>query len=167
MKHYVIGIFKNSKHAGMAVSELKEKGYTDDISVVAKEWEGTEVTSHTVKDTDAGVGGAITGAVVGGLAGLLIGVTTLAIPGIGAVLIAGPLAALLGATGALTGGLIGALAQIGISEDKARLYEDAVRRGEVLVAVAADHEYEDDVRNIFNKHGVNTTDTQHHSFASS
>jgi uncharacterized membrane protein len=166
MAHLVTGLFKNSKKAGEAVSELKQKGYTEDISVLAKEWEGTEIKLHTVKDKDAGVGGAITGAVIGGLAGLLLSVGTIVVPGIGALLVAGPFAVLMGTAGALTGGLISALVDAGIPEDKARMYEDAIKRGEVLIAVSVDHEDEKKVRSILDKHNARETDTRHQAFAS-
>ena len=84
------------------------------------------------------------------------------LPGIGTLLVAGPLAAALGLTGvaattvagAMTGlaagGIVGALANIGVSEEDAKLYEDLVRSGNVLVvarsgAVSA--------REVFVNHG--------------
>lgn len=40
--------------------------------------------------------------------------------------------------GALTGGLIGGLANLGVPEEEARYYADAVRRGGIIVTVAVD-----------------------------
>ncbi len=75
---------------------------------------------------------------LGALGGLLLGATALTISGIGLV-IAGPLAAVLGGAGigAVTGGLAGALAGLGVSEDDARQYEERVEAGDILVVVAA------------------------------
>jgi hypothetical protein len=60
----------------------------------------------------------------------------LAIPGVGAVVGAGWLAALLGsmAVGGMTGGLLGALTNAGISDEDAQVFVEGVRRGGTLVA---------------------------------
>jgi hypothetical protein len=60
----------------------------------------------------------------------------LAIPGVGAIVGAGWLAAVLGsmAIGGVTGGLLGALTNAGISEEDAQVYVEGVRRGGTLVA---------------------------------
>jgi hypothetical protein len=100
--------------------------------------------------------GAGIGAVVGGLGGLLVGLGALAIPGIGPVLAAGPLAAALGALagagiGAAAGGLIGAMVDMGIPEDQAELYSEGVRRGATLVIVRASDERAEDAVRIMNQ----------------
>jgi hypothetical protein len=60
----------------------------------------------------------------------------LALPGIGAVVGVGWLAAMLGsmAIGGVTGGLLGALTNAGISEEDAHVFAEGVRRGGTLVA---------------------------------
>jgi hypothetical protein len=66
----------------------------------------------------------------------------LAIPGIGPVLVAGPIAAtLIGAgVGAVTGGLIGALVDLGVPEEEAGYYAEGIRRGGTLVTlIVSDH----------------------------
>lgn len=77
--------------------------------------------------------GIITGGVLGGLAGLLVGVGVLALPGIGALFVAGPLAAVLGLAGtaattvsgaligSLVGGIVGALVGLGLAEEEVDL----------------------------------------------
>ena len=87
----------------------------------------------------------MTGGVLGGLAGLLVGIGALAIPGIGPVLAAGPLAAALGpalgalltgaAIGAGAGAIAGALVGMGMPEDEAQVYEQRFRQGRILVTV--------------------------------
>jgi len=70
----------------------------------------------------------------GGLADLLINLTLLAIPDIGPVVVAGPIAGLL--IGGLSGaGLNGSLLRLGIPEDEAALYAAGVLRSGTLVAV--------------------------------
>ncbi len=109
MSHVVIGLFGDSEAAGHAVAELKNKGYTKDISVVAKNSETGETDTHSVKED--GTGGAKTGAgmgaALGGAGALVAGITAVAIPGVGVV--AGTIAAALAAaaTGAAAGGVVG------------------------------------------------------------
>ena len=89
-------------------------------------------TATSGKFESAAVGGAI-GATAATAASL---VTMLALPGVGAVVGAGWLAALLGsmAIGGATGGLLGALTNAGISEEDAHVFVEGVRRGGTLVA---------------------------------
>jgi hypothetical protein len=73
------------------------------------------------------------GAVIGGIAA--IG-TNVLLPGLGLV-VAGPIAAaLLGAgAGGATGGLVGALIGWGIPEERAKYYEEGIRKGGTVVGV--------------------------------
>jgi hypothetical protein len=86
---------------------------------------------------DGKVEGAAIGAAIGATAATAASlVTMLAIPGVGAVVGAGWLAALLGsmAVGGVAGGLLGALTNAGISEEDAQVFVEGVRRGGTLVA---------------------------------
>ena len=78
-------------------------------------------------------------AAIGGMAGFIAGIVALAIPGIGPVIAAGPLAmALTGAAaGAATGGLIGVMTNDGVPEDAAKRYSRAIGAGHVMVTVRA------------------------------
>src|SRR5712671_3093850 len=85
---------------------------------------------------DGKVEGAAVGAAIGATAATAASlVTMLAIPGVGAVVGAGWLAAALGsmAIGGVTGGLLGALTNAGISEEDAQVFVEGVRRGGTLV----------------------------------
>ncbi len=152
MAKMVFGIFNDRANAEHAIEELESQGFNPkDVSIVMQnKEEAAAIADSTGASVAQGtVSGATTGAVVGGLAGLLIGLGAIAVPGIGALLIGGPLAAALGltgaaaatvsgaTTGALAGGLIGALVSIGVPEEDARIYEDNVKRGAILVAVPA------------------------------
>ncbi len=150
MADMVIGVFSDKNTAEDAIEDLKTEGYdAKDISIVMRDGETTQTVTQ---DTGASVAegaasGAVTGGVLGGLAGLLVGIGAITIPGIGAILIGGPLAAILGltgaaavtvsgaATGALAGGLVGALVGLGVPEEEARVYEERVKEGGVLLAV--------------------------------
>ena len=167
MDHLVSGLFTNSKKAGEAVAELKQEGFTDDISIIAKDSEDAEQSSHQVKQDvkDGALGGAVTGGVLGAITGIIAGAASVLIPGLGTLVVAGPLAATWGVTGgalgALTGGLVGAMVDAGIPEEKAKMYEDRIKAGDVLVTVSTDHEDEAAIQRILDKHSVQATDTLH------
>ncbi|HMJ09607.1 MAG TPA: hypothetical protein VK468_11415, partial [Pyrinomonadaceae bacterium] len=78
------------------------------------------------------IGGTL-GAIIGGIAA--IG-TSLVIPPLGLV-VAGPIAAALAGAGAggITGGLVGALVGWGIPEDRAKAYEEGVKKGGTVLGV--------------------------------
>jgi uncharacterized membrane protein len=158
MADTVIGIFRDNKQAGNAVSEFVNKGFTNDITVVAKEGVMGDTNVHEVKKdvTEGTTTGAVAGATVGGLAALLSGVASFVVPGVG-LLVYGPLATFLGglAAGALTGGLMGALVDYGIPEEKAKVYQQRLEAGEVLVGVSTGNMTSDDAQMVLKKHGAN------------
>ncbi|HUS14743.1 MAG TPA: DUF2382 domain-containing protein [Chloroflexia bacterium] len=144
----VVGVFNERGEAQRAIEALKAAGFRgDDIGILMQ---NRDQASEMAEDTGTKAGegaaaGATTGGLLGGLAGLLVGLGALAIPGIGPVLAAGPLAAALGpvigatATGAVlgagTGALVGALVGMGIPEEEARVYEQHFNEGRILVTV--------------------------------
>lgn len=136
MKNTINGLFSDSEQAGQAVALLKEKGYTKDISILARDERDNEIKAQDVKKdiSEGTLAGATTGAAVGALAAVVTGLTSLAIPGLGAILLGGPLyAGLAGAaTGALAGGMIGALVELGVPEETARMYEESIQRVKYL-----------------------------------
>lgn len=91
----------------------------------------------TEDDASGAATGAGLGAVAGGGAGLLAGLGMIAIPGIGPLVAAGWLAATaVGAVGgAVVGGTIGALTDLGISDEDAPVFDEAMRRGNVALTV--------------------------------
>lgn len=137
----IFGIFANKKQAGEAISALKQGGY-DDISVISRDDAGDVKTTDTNGDMNDAAEGAVKGGAVGGLAGILAGVAAVALPGVGPLLVAGPLAISWGVTGAalgaLTGGLVGALTEEGVPDEIARGYEERVKGGDVLVSIETD-----------------------------
>jgi tetrahydromethanopterin S-methyltransferase subunit C len=92
---------------------------------------------HNTKAPEGAVAGAGAGGVLGGTLGVLAGIGTLAIPGLGPLIAAGPLLAALSgaAVGAAVGGLAGALIGMGIPEIEAKSYEAKVRGGNILLSV--------------------------------
>lgn len=74
---------------------------------------------------------------VGGILGWLAGIGTLAIPGIGPLIAAGPIMAALSgaAVGGTLGGITGALVGLGIPEYEAKQYEGKLKQGAALISV--------------------------------
>ncbi|RSK50696.1 general stress protein [Bacillus canaveralius] len=137
---HIVGVYDTHEEAIRAVEDLKMQGYrSEEISVIGKhDDEVDEVTEATGTKAEEGLAaGAATGGALGGLAGLLAGVGALAIPGVGPIIAAGPIAATLtgAAVGAGAGGLTGALIGMGIPEDEAGHYESEVKAGKILVLV--------------------------------
>ncbi|MDQ6600548.1 general stress protein [Bacillus salipaludis] len=137
---HLVGVYDTENEAIRAVEDLKRQGYTaEEISVIGKNREDvTAINDATGTKTEDGLAaGAATGGALGGMVGLLAGMGALAIPGIGPLIAAGPIAATLtGAVfGAGVGGLTGALIGMGIPEEEAGRYEDYVKDGKFLVVV--------------------------------
>lgn len=160
----VVSMFDDLENARDCVDDLVDNGFArEDISLITRDVSGEYVDYIEAYDADAdldrdgelNVGAtAAGGAVIGGIVGLLIGTTSLAIPGLGALVVAGPLASALAgaATGALAGGLLGALVEWGVPEVEAEYYTEGVRRGSTLVALKVADEYVEDAVAIMNDH---------------
>ena len=139
----VFGIYRDEAHVTQAVDAMQRAGFRNtDISVLFPHNEGTKDFAMK-KDTKAPEGattGATSGAIAGGALGWLAGIGTLAIPGVGPFIAAGPImAALAGAgVGGAVGGLLGALVGMGIPEYEAKRYEGRIRKGGVLLSVHCD-----------------------------
>ena len=140
MSKAVFCIASSQEQAKELVDKLKAMGFAPGaISVLFPDRSGTRdfaYEQHTKAPEGATTGGLL-GASAGGVLGWLAGVGTLAIPGIGPFLAAGPImAALAGvAVGGATGGLLGALVGMGIPEFEAKLYEGKLREGNILISV--------------------------------
>ncbi len=149
----IVGIFKTEQNAVNAIENLKTQGYQEDeISVlVSDQTRYTSITEKTGLDlgekNEEGSGalaGAAVGGTIGGVGGLLLGLGALAIPGLGPIVAAGPIAAtLMGLlAGGAVGGLAGALVDYGIPEEQARDYEDRIKQGDIMVLVDDDDDEE-------------------------
>lgn len=152
----IIGVFHSEHEAIQAIESLKTRGYsTDEISIIARDNEEVSNVSEATgtKAPEGLATGATAGGVLGGLAGLLAGAGALAIPGIGPILAAGPIAAALtgAAVGAGAGGLVGGLIGLGIPEEEANRYSDYVKEGRILVLVESDETRRNDVHTTFSE----------------
>lgn len=136
-----VAVFRSIEHADRVVHELHRAGFdAKSISLICPTCEPGRPTNHPdeyeLKET-AGAhapaaiasGGAI-GAVLGGA----IALASVAATGGMALLVVGPLFA--GAAGgAVAGGLIGAMTSRGFDTEIADYYDQAVKKGKVLVGV--------------------------------
>ena len=180
-------LYDDYASASRAVGELEAAGIPhSDISIVASNadnWYATEGKGRTTTtrpgaarttaklDRDgngaddraegAATGGGI-GAALGGAAGVLAGLGLMAIPGVGPVVAAGWLVAMLtgAAAGGLAGGLIGALTQAGVSPEDANVYAEGVRRGGTMVTARVPDGERARCEAILNRSSVNIRDRE-------
>lgn len=159
----VVGVFARREQAEEAVRALKKEGFGEsEISIAVKDdrregrgdaggqrdfgFETGGMAGENVAD------GATWGGAIGGAAGLLASAGALAIPGIGPILAAGPLAATL--SGAVAGGVAGGLLDMGIPENEGKRYEQEVKEGKVLCLVKAEDDQAGRVESILSGHGA-------------
>lgn len=148
-----VGIFSSHQEAENALHQLRDDGFVmNHVSIVAKDANNLDrsnlIGDTRVQDLEAATQvdegaktGATAGGTVGGLTGLLVGLGTLAIPGVGPIMLAGATATAIattlagGAIGAAAGSLVGSLIGLGLPEDRAQAYHDRVVRGDYMVIV--------------------------------
>lgn len=136
----VFGILSTRAQAEVCVTNLRGVGFmNEDISVLLSDPEATKKLA-VEKDTKLPEGtttGGVAGGLIGGALGLLAGIGTLALPGLGAFIAAGPIMGALAGIGAggAAGGIIGALVGMGMPEYEAKRYEGRVKNGGILVSV--------------------------------
>jgi hypothetical protein len=140
MNKAVYGIVRTHAEAASLVDNLRKGGFdSSDLSILAphnQQHEGIALEKHT-KSLEGTATGATAGGVLGGVLGLLAGIGTLALPGLGILVAAGPLLATLSGMGlgASVGGLAGGLIGLGIPEYEAKSYEGQIEQGSILLAV--------------------------------
>lgn len=139
------GMFRDRESTEYAYHTLQRRGYTnEDFNLVMSEETRIKHFLRDVEENDpgtkaaecAGKGSAI-GGTVGAVAGLLAAIgTSLALPGLGIVIV-GPIAASLAGAGAggIAGGIIGALVGSGIPEERAVYYESGIKKGKIVMGV--------------------------------
>lgn len=159
----IIGIFDTRENAQAAIEDLIKAGFErKDIGLLTRLKEEAQNEAMHIADiednatytADKAIEGAGYGAAVGGLAGVLLGLTTLAVPGLGALVVAGSLA--LGITGAGLGALeglfFGAVTHLGIAEHHLPYYADAIRRGKTLVSIITTDQRAREAENVLRHH---------------
>ncbi|MFO1200769.1 MAG: hypothetical protein U1E86_27780 [Burkholderiaceae bacterium] len=137
----VYAIVRDEAAARDAVATLRREGFDRGrVSLLAREGgrgpaplqpEGT--TGDRLRAPE----GIAVGAALGGALGWIAAVGALTIPGVGAVVAAGPILTALGgaAVGAASGMVAGSFLGLGMSEIEAREYQEAAIRGDIVLAV--------------------------------
>jgi len=158
--------------ADRIVDTLRDANFNhNDISVLFADQSTSHDFAHEMntKAPEGAVTGAGTGGVLGGALGWIAGLGTLAVPGFGPFIAAGPiLAALSGAAiGATLGGIAGGLIGMGIPEMEAKRYEGHLKEGNILISVHTENSAEiTRAKTIFTRAGAKDICSSHESATS-
>lgn len=159
-KNAVYCIAQNLTQAETIVDSLRAAGFSsNEISVLLPDKSGTRDFAHeqNTKMPEGATTGGAAGMGVGAILGWLAGIGTLAIPGVGPFIAAGPIMAALGgaAVGGAAGGIIGGLVGMGIPEYEAKRYEGKIRGGGALISVHTDNsDQEKTAKDIYKRAGA-------------
>lgn len=149
-EHCVVAIYRSLDSAKEALRALDIAGIPRErVSMVTHSVDQQIPAEEALQTGDQAESNAAAAAGVGSAVGLLLGAPLLAIPGIGPVLWAGPIAMSL--TGALVGGFLGAMSGWGVHADHIRQYEQEVKDGNMLVVVNSDPQVVARAKNILDE----------------
>lgn len=159
MARTIVALYDRAEDARRAVDDLTGAGVPrDSISLVAshpgrRDTAGDAGNTDIDADRDAG-SGTVVGATLGGVGGAMVAMAALTIPGVGAAVAVGPIAAgLLGAgAGAMAGGLIGSLTRFGVPEHEVHAYAEGVERGGTLLLVHTEGVDADRITRVLARH---------------
>ncbi len=156
----VYGIYKNRAQIEEAIGYFRAQGFrAEDISMLLPETTGSKDIGieASTKAPEGAVAGGTAGILAGGVLGWLVGIGSLAIPGVGPFIAAGPImAALAGAgAGAALGGVAGGLVGAGIPEYEAQRYAGRINNGGILVSIHCDDsDWSDRAKKLFAETGA-------------
>jgi hypothetical protein len=158
IKH-IIGMYRTRVGASSAADELVAEGFSrSQISVLMSDKTHGEhfMIEERTQAARGGAAGALAGGAIGALAAGVASAASLVIPGLGLIVVGPLVAAFTGAgAGATAGGLLGALVGLGIPDHHARLVEDEVRTGGILVGVGAtDRDWAERAHRVFARTGA-------------
>jgi len=149
----VTAIYNNKNEAKNAILHLKSKGIDiSNVSILGAEDsidEDMNMDFESEKSvSEKGASGAALGAAVGASVLALTTFTAATLTGGAALLGAGPLIAALagGTAGATAGGLIGGFIGIGIPEVEARIIEEKLGEGRIVLGVQVDNDSTEKVK---------------------
>jgi uncharacterized membrane protein len=139
-KNSVVAIFTSHNQAEDAIRELQQSGFNmKTLSIVGKDYHTDEHVVGYYNTGERMMYWGKLGAFWGGLWGMLFGSAFFFVPGVGPLLVAGPLVAWI--VGALEGAVMmggisalgAALVSIGIPKDSVLQYEESVKAGKFLL----------------------------------
>lgn len=163
-KNTAVAVFQSHSKAEQAIRELQAGGIDmKQLSIVGKDY---HTDQHVVGYYNAGdrmMYWGTTGALWGGFWSLLFGSAIFAIPGMGPVLVAGPMA--MWVVGALesavvvggVGALAAALASIGIPNNSVLKYETEIKNGKLLLVVHGTADEVEKAENLLKAAHIQTT----------
>ncbi|MBE7011031.1 MAG: hypothetical protein E7418_06045 [Ruminococcaceae bacterium] len=150
MSKRVTALFAHIHEAEQAMHSLEGMGVEkEEISILTAQnvnWETTTENAHE---------GMISGGVIGATTGLIMGLGAFAVPGLGLLAAAGPVASLL--TGAAAGGILGSLADMGVSDAITQSYMREIKKGNILLSVEVNEVY--DAINLLKQAGAYQVDS--------
>ena len=164
-----VGVFSNRQDAETALDELNKTGFPiDRVSVIATEAKPDDQLAGANMSDRIGEKASVSAATnanantnVGLFGGIFTSLSTLAVPGVGAVMAAGTLGLTLAGTiagvgigTAATNRLIAALTDLGIHEDDAKVYSDRLFYNDYLVIVDGTDEEISKVDGVFRNRGI-------------
>lgn len=157
-KNAVVAIYKSHGEAETAIKELQQSGFnTKQLSIVGSNYHSDEDVVGCYHTGDRMKYWGKIGALWGGIWGMLIGSAFFLIPGIGPLVVAGPLVGMI--VGALEGGVVvgglsalgAGLYGLGIHEDSIAGYETALKSGKFVVIAHGSAEDSAHARDIINR----------------
>ena len=162
----VVGVFDDRADAQEALLALKAADFEPgQIDVAALEMPAPQGVDHAAGEHAAtrvdGTTGILAGGLLGGVTGWLLAVSTVAVPGLGALVAAGALVGALGGAGigAAAGGLIGYLLDHGLTQTEASYYHERVTHGAALIIVRAEGRASE-AQAIIQRHGAHDFHTR-------
>ncbi|MDZ8094163.1 MAG: hypothetical protein RMZ42_19875 [Nostoc sp. DedQUE05] len=165
---HALGVFANSQGIEQAINELKTANFPmEQLSVIAKDVEqgenlGEAQISDRIGDRDVDTTGAVGDTLTAATWGsVLVGLSSLALPGLGAVLAAGSVGVALvsSVAGVAVGAaanqnLLKALGDLGIPEERARVYSDRLQQSYYLLILEGSEEEIHRVEPILRDRGI-------------
>ena len=154
------GIYAAREMAENGVDRLLAAGFrNEDISVLLQDNPCGNKLAHQkhTKAPEGSTTGFVAGGIIGGTIGLLAHIGVLAIPGLGPLIVAGPIIAALSGigSGGMLGGVIGALVGFGIPEYEAKRCEGRIKEGGILLSVHCESaEWEARARQLLQETGA-------------
>jgi len=157
---YVVGAFEDHQHADQAIAALVAAGFSaKDIGFAMRDeksrlTEGEKAEAYGEAALARTTTGAATGAILGGVLGAL---TSLLIPGFGAVLLSGML--VMAAGGGIAGGFAALISTMQLSDEEKHFYQHELHAGRCMVVVKADGRYSEALA-ILESNGARTITRQ-------
>lgn len=170
MAKTVVAIFELFDNAEKAAFDVRDKGLkTDNISILVKSSGNKAYYKSNNKDGHMKLmasdsipyifskrerisDGIVTGGIFGGVIGILIGAASMFMQDLDFIAAVGPISGLI--FGFIFGGLIGGISDAKIPEEKRKVYEDLITKGNALFSMKVDEDRMEAIINIIKKNGA-------------